>query len=101
MIYVLQGTFATGSNVGIFYYMLRLQNQPSNVTDDTQYLRRKLAFTTSLLIQITLATADIAIAAVIAGSVNDHRVLTSAVVLAVIAGSVVLLEYCVLRGIMT
>ena len=100
MICTLQGIFGTGLNGLVFFYMLRLQNQPSDVTEDTQYLRRKLALTTSLLIQISLVIADIAIAGVIAGKIYETHLSTSVVILAVIAGSAVPLYYGILRSIM-
>ncbi len=83
---VLQGGFGTVSNAIILVRLLRLQNQPLSETEATQYLRRKIAFTASLVIQSTLAAADIAIAAVVTGKISKEHTLTSVAVLAFIAG---------------
>ena len=93
MICVLQGLSCSGSN--------RLQNQPSSVTEASQYLRQKFDFTESLLIKINFEVADIAIAGVMMSRIHKKCIFASVVVLAVIIGSVVLLYYELLRGIMT
>ena len=97
---VLQGLFGSGSNAYLFFWFLRLHNQPSSVTEATQYLRQRSAFTASLLIKITLEIADIAIAGFMMSRIHKKYIMASVIILAVFSGSVVLLYYDLLKGMM-
>ena len=75
-----------GMNAGVFYRMLKVSKTLDQGTKNAQYFRRKVAFLASVILQIVMTAADIAIGGVVVGNMAGEQDLAAPGALAIIAG---------------